>query len=520
MGKLSNFFDLFKRNSLSENNNINDKSILNEHENVEFNLKDNDYDIAQIDNNENINASKEQSINNYTLNNTFRNESDFLKLFKYDSIADSSKTFNIETALNNNWDKVDTFAENVSQQMEQKADLVDGKVPNNQLPEISSSAEDITITDITGNFTATNVEGALTELFQSANDGKTAIRNAISGKGVTVSLGDTFTLLASKITAQMCKFGGTAVVTDVLSGKTFINNSGEILTGTMSNQGAKSASLNAGGSYTIPAGYHDGSGIVSANSLVSQTVGTATAENILNSYTAWVDGVKITGSMTNNGATLHSLTNQGGQYTIPSGYHNGSGKITANISNLMSENIKQGVNVGGIIGTFAGEGVKSVQLVKSGNFCLASSISIPNPVVKNNSLMIPMVAYGAWDNIPFHFALSDNGATIDVVRSGNYYYDAVFLIIEFSPGVIKSVQTGITNNVNWRSDNTSLATVNSVSTAKTIVICNSFMTASSRADRCGTCCLYMVNSTTVGLKALIYSDYNNYPIYYSVIEFN
>lgn len=122
MGKLSNFFDLFKRSSSLEKNNINDNSILNEHENVEFNLKDNDYNINQIDNNENINASKERSINNYTLNNTFSNESDFLKLFKYDSIADSSKTFNIETALNNNWDKIDTFATNVNQQMEQKAD--------------------------------------------------------------------------------------------------------------------------------------------------------------------------------------------------------------------------------------------------------------------------------------------------------------------------------------------------------------------------------------------------------------
>ncbi|HBB29558.1 MAG TPA: hypothetical protein DC000_10010, partial [Clostridiales bacterium] len=48
--------------------------------------------------------------------------SNFLKLFKYDSIADSSKTFNIETALNNNWDKVDNFAKDVSQEMEQKAD--------------------------------------------------------------------------------------------------------------------------------------------------------------------------------------------------------------------------------------------------------------------------------------------------------------------------------------------------------------------------------------------------------------
>ncbi len=122
MGKLSNFFNLFKRNSLSENNNINDKSILNEHENVEFNLKDNDYNLNQIDINENINAPKELKISNYALNNTFSNESDFLKLFKYDSIADSSKTFNIETALNNNWDKVDNFAKDVSQEMEQKAD--------------------------------------------------------------------------------------------------------------------------------------------------------------------------------------------------------------------------------------------------------------------------------------------------------------------------------------------------------------------------------------------------------------
>ncbi len=122
MGKLSDFFDLFKRNLSLENNNINDNSILNEHENVEFNLKDNDYNINQIDNNENISTSKELRVSNYSLNNTFSNESEFLKLFKYDSIADSSKTFNIETALNNNWDKIDTFATNVVQQMEEKAD--------------------------------------------------------------------------------------------------------------------------------------------------------------------------------------------------------------------------------------------------------------------------------------------------------------------------------------------------------------------------------------------------------------
>jgi len=34
----------------------------------------------------------------------------FLKLFKYDREADANSTFNIETALNENWNKVDEFA--------------------------------------------------------------------------------------------------------------------------------------------------------------------------------------------------------------------------------------------------------------------------------------------------------------------------------------------------------------------------------------------------------------------------
>ncbi|MBR1988486.1 MAG: fibronectin type III domain-containing protein [Clostridia bacterium] len=65
----------------------------------------------------------------------------------------------------------------------------------------------------------------------------------------------------------------------------------------MTNQGAKTSSLNAGGSYTIPAGYHNGSGKVTANSLSSQTAGTATAAYILSGKTAWVGGTQITGTL-------------------------------------------------------------------------------------------------------------------------------------------------------------------------------------------------------------------------------
>ena len=97
----------------------------------------------------------------------------------------------------------------------------------------------------------------------------------------------------------------------------------------MTNHGAVSQTLNAGNSYTIPSGYHNGSGKVTANSLSSQTSGTAAASEILSGETAWVNGTKITGTMTNQGAKTASL-NAGGSYTIPAGYHNGSGKVTAN----------------------------------------------------------------------------------------------------------------------------------------------------------------------------------------------
>ncbi len=327
-------------------------------------------------------------------------------------------------------------------EMATKADLgADGKLLESQRPEINLSAGNITITDAAGNFTSTNVEGALGECFQYANDGKTAIRNAISAKGVTVSLEDTFTLLASKIAAQMCKFGGTATVTDVLTGKTFINNGGEILTGTMANQGAKNASLNAGGSYTIPAGYHNGNGVISANNLAGQTVGTAAAANILSGYTAWVGGIKITGTMTNNGAIASTLTTQGGQYTIPAGYHNGSGKVTANISNLTAENIKNGVNVGGVAGTFkGGTPIKSVQTITSNaNSAYYGTSFTINPVNVDSTIIFFSAEYMTNGSSGGGMSVQLQSSTnIYMKAEHNYQYYIFMQIMEFEPTLVKS----------------------------------------------------------------------------------
>lgn len=179
--------------------------------------------------------------------------------------------------------------------------------------------------------------------------------------------------------------GATATAARVLSGYTCYVNDVKI-TGTMTNQGTKTASLNAGGSYTIPAGYHSGSGKVTANALSGQTSGTATAARILSGRTAWVNGSKLTGTMTNRGAISQKLA-ANGSYTVPAGWHNGSGKVTQSLttqgaknvtpkttnqtacaasrwttgsivilgsSDLKAVNIKDGVKIFGVTGTWTG----------------------------------------------------------------------------------------------------------------------------------------------------------------------
>ena len=86
-----------------------------------------------------------------------------------------------------------------------------------------------------------------------------------------------------------------AIPEDILSGKKAWVDGNQI-TGTMVNRGTVNQTLKAGESYTIPEGYHDGKGVISSDSLANQTPGTATADNISNGMTAWVNGNLITGN--------------------------------------------------------------------------------------------------------------------------------------------------------------------------------------------------------------------------------
>lgn len=129
----------------------------------------------------------------------------------------------------------------------------------------------------------------------------------------------------------------TATAANILSGETAYID-GEKVTGTMPDNGAKTSTLSAGGSYTIPAGYHNGSGKITAKDLASQTAATAAAAEILSGETAWVGGEKITGTIANNGATggsIDGLTTS--SVTIPAGYTSGGTvSLTNDIENALA----------------------------------------------------------------------------------------------------------------------------------------------------------------------------------------
>lgn len=78
--------------------------------------------------------------------------------------------------------------------------------------------------------------------------------------------------------------------------------------------------------------------------------GNATASDLLLNKTATVEAGEITGTMPNNGAV--NITPSTSNQAISAGYHNGSGVVYGD-TDLVASNIKNGVNIFGVAGTYA-----------------------------------------------------------------------------------------------------------------------------------------------------------------------
>lgn len=158
--------------------------------------------------------------------------------------------------------------------------------------------------------------------------------------------------------------GVTATAEHVLEDDVFVNTEGEEVVGTMPNHGSVSQTLDTGTtSFQIQAGYHDGTGSVSISleektatptksaQTITPTAGkvlskvtvaaipaeyittsdaNALATDILAMKTAYVNGVKVTGTMANNGAVggeIDGLVTS--SMEIPAGYTSG-GTVSLN----------------------------------------------------------------------------------------------------------------------------------------------------------------------------------------------
>ena len=150
----------------------------------------------------------------------------------------------------------------------------------------------------------------------------------------------------------------TAAAGDVLTGKILVTADGKVTTGTMPNNGAVSKVLDTGTTtYTIAKGYHSGTGSVKItteaktvtptqesqqvtpstgkvlskvtvaaipSNYIDTSEGDATAPDILSGKNAFVGGLKVTGTMPDNGSvagTIDGLTTT--SVTIPAGYTSG-----------------------------------------------------------------------------------------------------------------------------------------------------------------------------------------------------
>lgn len=220
-----------------------------------------------------------------------------------------------------------------------KTAYVDGEKITGTLSEVGSDSTLIvplySESSITDNFV---VKGEIDSDRIFRENGKVEMHVPFSDFGTAskedVAAGKTFTSKDGFVETgtHVCDGGldtsdATATEQDILMGKTAYTN-GTRIEGQMRNNGSVMQHIRAGDVYTIPQGYHSGKGTVATQPLSDQTQGTAQPEHILLDEVAWVNGVEITGTMSNNEDVSVSL-GAGESYIIPQGHHSGSGIVTS-----------------------------------------------------------------------------------------------------------------------------------------------------------------------------------------------
>ena len=175
---------------------------------------------------------------------------------------------------------------------------------------------------------------------------------------------------------------------------------------------------------------------------------TATASDILTGKTAYGKDGKISGSMTDNGAVNKSISGKSESYTIPKGYHDGSGKIGIDSSEqakIVPENIKKGVSILGVTGSYEATASGGI----SNNNCEAYLVDVTNPTVSFKTTSGTIKAYGyAYATTKSQWGGSST--TVYAFNGANYYKSAYYgsptainITLGISGGKLTGLPTGL-----------------------------------------------------------------------------
>ena len=209
---------------------------------------------------------------------------------------------------------------------------------------------------VTASFTATTLTSAIingTAYLETTND---------YGWKTTVEIPEGYHSSAS-IEKTFSSFfpapSTTATAAQMLLGYQAYDKDGKVITGTMANNSYSNTLNDTRTSITIPAGYHDGTGTVShtTTTIPNPTITVSTA-GVITANGSWTKGYTTNNSYTNTktlttkSATTYTpgTSNQ----TIASGTYLIGTQTIVGDADLIAGNIKSGVNIFGVTGTYSG----------------------------------------------------------------------------------------------------------------------------------------------------------------------
>ena len=137
----------------------------------------------------------------------------------------------------------------------------------------------------------------------------------------------------------------TAINKVIYGGNTLIDLTSDTVT---------ASDVHSGVTFHLPSG-EIGTGTSTFDSDTSSD--TAVVAEVLSGKTFHARGSALTGTMVNNGAVTGTITTKAGSYTIPIGYHDGSGSVAISSTEqakIIATNIRQGITILGVEGSMSG----------------------------------------------------------------------------------------------------------------------------------------------------------------------